>query len=64
MGLCLSVRCSISLCLQARCVYPSYWVFHIFVVQVMRYIMCFEEHLKQFPRRIIKVFSLLSDLLF
>ena len=51
MGLCLSVRCSISLCLLAR-VYPTYWVFHIFVVQVMRYTMRFEEHLKQFPRRI------------
>ena len=31
VGVCIwgcveSVRCSISLCLQARCVYPTYWV--------------------------------------
>ena len=32
MGLCLSVRCSISLCLQARCVYPTNWVLHIFAL--------------------------------
>ena len=45
MGLCLSVRCSISLCVQAGGVYPTYWVLHIFVVQVIRYTMFFEEQL-------------------
>ena len=45
MGLCSSVRCSISLCLQARCVYPTYWALHIFVLQVTRYTMFFEEQL-------------------
>ena len=44
MGLCLSVECSISLCLQAL-VYPTYWVLHIFVLQVTRYTMFFEEQL-------------------
>ena len=45
MGLCLSVRCSISLCLQAHCVYPKYWVLHIFVVQVIRYTVFSDDQL-------------------
>ena len=30
---------------QARCVYPTFWVFHIFVVRVLRYTMFFWERL-------------------
>ena len=45
MRLCLSVRCSISVCLQARCVYPTYWVLLIFVLQVTSYTMFSEEQL-------------------
>ena len=48
MGLCSFVRCSISLCLQARCVYPMYWALHIFVLQVIRYTIIFRGTVVEF----------------
>ena len=45
MGLCSSVKCSSSLCLQARCVYPTCRVLHIIVLQVTRYTMFLEGQL-------------------
>ena len=44
MRLCSSVSVLLySLCLQARCVYPTYWGLHIFVLHVIRYAMFLEE---------------------
>ena len=44
-GLFSSVRCSISLCLHALCVYPTYCVLQLVVLHVIRYTTFFDEQL-------------------